>query len=120
MTETARPVSVAKGDGRNTKSVHELLESADFKALVAKRWSVSMTLLALLFVVYYGYIMLIGTNKEWMSQKLSDAPDAVVTIGIPIGVAVIVIAWVLTALYVGWANSKYDPEVERLKAQLLK
>jgi uncharacterized membrane protein (DUF485 family) len=30
-----------------------------------------------------------------------------------------VIAWVLTAFYIMWANKSYDPEVERLKKQLL-
>jgi uncharacterized membrane protein (DUF485 family) len=37
-----------------------------------------------------------------------------------LGIAVIVIAFVLTAAYVAWANRAYDPEVDRLKGQLLK
>ncbi len=44
----------------------------------------------------------------------------IVTLAIPVGVAVIVIAFVLTAFYVAWANSSYDPEVDRLKGQLKK
>lgn len=112
MSEVARTVSIAKGEGR--KSVHELLESHDFKALVAKRWSVSMILLVLLFVGYYGFILLIGSNKELMSTKVGE----VTTLGIPLGVGVIVFAWILTAFYVGWANKSYDPEVDRLKGQL--
>ena len=103
-------------DGR--KSAQELIESPDFKALVRKRWSVSFALLALLFVAYYGYILLVASNKEWVSQKMSDAPDAVATIAIFLGVAAILVAWVLTAIYVWWANNAYDPEVERLKQQL--
>jgi len=115
MAETARPVPIAQGQQpRAHKSAHELLESHDFKALVAKRWTVSMVLLALLFVTYYGFILLIGTNKEFVSQKIGE----VTTLAIPLGVAVIVIAWVLTAFYVAWANKSYDPEVERLKGQL--
>jgi uncharacterized membrane protein (DUF485 family) len=39
---------------------------------------------------------------------------------IPLGIGVIVIAFLLTAVYVVWANSSYDPEVERLKGQLRK
>ncbi len=30
------------------------------------------------------------------------------------------IAFVLTAIYVAWANKSYDPEVERLRSQLRK
>ena len=98
------------------KSVHELIESPDFKALVKKRWSVSIVLLALLFVSYYGYILLIANAKEFVSQKIGE----VTTLAIPLGIAAIVAAWLLTAFYVVWANQKYDPEVERLKSQLLK
>ncbi|HZZ83791.1 MAG TPA: DUF485 domain-containing protein [Anaeromyxobacteraceae bacterium] len=95
-------------------SAHEVINSHDFKKLVAKRWSVSMLLLTALFVTYYGFILLIANNKAAMSQKIGE----VTTLAIPLGVAVIVIAFVLTAVYVVWANKSYDPEVERLKGQL--
>ena len=38
----------AKADKSMQKSAHEVIESPQFKALVAKRWSVSMALLVLL------------------------------------------------------------------------
>ena len=101
-----------------TKSAHELLESADFKALVAKRWSVSVALTIALFVVYYGYILLIGYKKDFLGTRLDATAEFGTTIGIPLGVAVIVLSWVLTVIYVIWANNSYDPEVQRLKDQL--
>ena len=67
-----------------------------------------------LFVTYYGYILLVATNKEFVSRKIGE----VTTLAIPIGIGVIVLAWILTAFYVGWANRSYDPEVERLKGEL--
>ena len=97
-----------------TKSAHEVLESPEFKHLVSLRWKVSMVLLTLLFVSYYGYILLVATNKELVSQKIGE----VTTLAIPLGIAAIVFAWVLTAFYVAWANKSYDPEVERLKGEL--
>jgi uncharacterized membrane protein (DUF485 family) len=96
------------------KSTHEVIESKEFKQLVKTRWTVSLVLLALLFVSYYGYILLIAGNKPFVSQKIGE----VTTLAIPLGVASIVIAWLLTAFYVMWANAKYDPEVERLKREL--
>ena len=114
MSEAARNMQSVKGEQRGHRSAHELLESPEFKHLVARRWSVSLVLLVLLFVSYYGYILLIGLNRELLSQKIGE----VTTLGIPMGVAVIVFAWVLTAFYVSWANKSYDPEVERLKGQL--
>jgi uncharacterized membrane protein (DUF485 family) len=99
---------------KTVKSVHELLESHDFKQLVAKRWSVSVILTIALFVIYYGYILLIGYNKPFLAQKIGE----VTTLGIPLGVAVIILSWVLTVIYVVWANNVYDVEVQRLKDQL--
>jgi uncharacterized membrane protein (DUF485 family) len=103
-----------KAERSTQKSAHEVIESKEFKRLVSKRWSVSMVLLAILFVSYYGYILLVATNKELVSQKIGE----VTTLAIPLGIAAIVIAWVLTAFYVAWANKSYDPEVERLKGEL--
>jgi uncharacterized membrane protein (DUF485 family) len=96
------------------KSAKEMMESADFKKLVSTRWSVSLVLLFLVFVVYYGYILLIAYNKPLMATKIGEYT----TLGIPIGIAVIVLSWILTYIYVIWANNKYDNEVKRLKEQL--
>jgi uncharacterized membrane protein (DUF485 family) len=91
-----------------------VLDSPEFKRLVTRRWRISLVLTACLFVLYYGYILMIATQKPFLSQRIGDAT----TIGIPIGAAVIVISWVLTALYVGWANRYYDAEVARLRGRL--
>lgn len=99
------------------KNVSDLLESSEFKALVAKRGTVSIVLLLMLFVTYYGFILLIGFNKSFLAQKLSAT--GVTTLGIPLAVAVILLSWLLTVIYVVWANSTYDPEVNRLRALLL-
>ena len=113
MTAAAK---TQEADVATKKSAKELIESPDFKALVKKRWAVSFSLLALLFVGYYGYILLVATNKAWVSQPIAEG--SVVTRAIPLGIGAIVLAWVLVAVYVYWANASYDPEVERLKDQL--
>ena len=101
-------------DAKATRSAQQIVESPDFRALVARRWAVSLVLLALLFVSYYGFILLVGARPDLVKQKIG----AVTTLGIPLGVAYILAAWALTGAYVWWANRKYDPEVERLKRQL--
>lgn len=97
------------------KSAQEILDSKEFKELMSKRATTSTILMVLLFVVYYGYIFLIGLNKQFLTQKIGE----VTPLGIPLGVAVILAAWILTVIYVVWANASYDPEVKRLKGQLL-
>lgn len=111
MSATSRPTEA-------TKTATELIESPDFRALVKTRWTVSFTLLGLLFVGYYGYILLVATAPAVVARRLSDAPDAITNIGLALGIGTLVFAWILTAIYVVWANRSYDPEVERLKAQL--
>ena len=90
-----------------------VLESAEFRRLVAGRWRVSLALTALLFVLYYGYIILIATNRQLVSRPVSGAT----TTGILIAAGVIAGAWVLTAAYVVWANRQYDPAVAQLRAR---
>ena len=96
------------------KSAREMLESPAFKRLVRHRWMVSVVLTLVLFVMYYGYILLIGYNKPFMATKIGE----VTTLGIPIGVGVIVLSWIMTVIYVIWANKVYDVEVQNLKNQM--
>lgn len=91
-----------------------LLQSPDFQRLVTARWRVSLTLTAALFLLYYGYVLLIALNKPLLARRVGD----VVTLGIPLGVAVILGAWVLTASYVIWANRRYDVAVRELRSRL--
>lgn len=78
---------------------------------MAGRWRVSLALTALLFALYYGYVLLIALNQSIVTATVAGA----VPLGIPLGAGVIVGAWVLTAIYVVWANRRYDPEVARLR-----
>jgi uncharacterized membrane protein (DUF485 family) len=110
MEITGRQQAQAAGG----RSIRDVTESPEFRALVSKRWTVSIVLLVLLFVSYYGYILLIATDRALASTRIG----AVTTLAIPLGIAAIVAAWVLTGIYVWWANRKYDPEVERLKSLL--
>jgi uncharacterized membrane protein (DUF485 family) len=108
------PAIKVASDNKPQKSAADVLESPEFKALVKKRWTVSMVLLAALFVTYYGFVLLIAGNRELMATRIGEY----MTLAIPVGVAVIVAAFALTAAYVGWANHTYDPEVDRLKKLL--
>lgn len=98
------------------KSTHEVLESPEFKQLVRGKWTISIILTILLFIVYYGYILLVAGDKTFLAQKVGEYT----TRGIPIGVGVIVAAWVLTAIYVIWANRVHDVEVRRLLEDMKK
>lgn len=98
------------------KEIRKIEESPEFKSLVASRWAVAGILTLLVFISYYGFILMVGYSKETLARKISE----VTTLGIPAAVAVIIFSFVLTLVYVFWANSKYDTMVEYLRKSLEK
>ena len=97
----------------------QVLDSPELRRLVVRRWTISLLLTAALFVAYYGFILLVALDKGLLARRLGGAESTgATTLGIPIAVAVIVVAWALTAIYVAWANRGYDRAVDRLKKQL--
>lgn len=77
-----------------------------------KRNAFSWTLTILMLVVYFGYIALIAFNKPFLAQPIGNG---VTTLGIPIGMGVIVFTIVITGIYVRRANGEFD----RLTAEIL-
>jgi len=73
-----------------------------------------MILTIALFILYYGFILLVATNRSLLATRVGEST----TLGILVGVGVLLFAWVLTAVYVVWANRFYDPEVQRLRGRL--
>ena len=69
------------------------------------RNSLGWMLTLLMLVVYYGYIALIAFNKPFLAQPVGAG---VTSVGIPIGMAVIVFTVLITGIYVRRANSTYD------------
>ena len=76
-----------------------------YEALRGRRNRLGWMLAILMLVVYYGYIALIAFNKAFLAQPLGAG---VTSIGIPIGMGVIVFTIVITGIYVRRANSEYD------------
>ena len=76
-----------------------------YQELRRKRNSFGWALTIAMLVVYYGYIALIAWNKPFLSQPLGTG---VTTIGVPIGMGVIVFTIIITGIYVRRANSEYD------------
>ncbi|WP_347249824.1 DUF485 domain-containing protein [Zoogloea sp.] len=84
-----------------------------YQELVSKRNSYGWIMTALMMIVYYGYILLVAFNKEFLAQK---AGAGVMSIGIPIGVGVILFTIIITGIYIRRANTEFDD----LKAQVIK
>lgn len=84
---------------------------AALEALAAKRLRVGALLTVAQLIVYFGFILLVAFNKEGLGSLITNG----LSVGILLGVLVILATWVLTWVYVGWANRVYEPELARLK-----
>ena len=82
-----------------------------FSALVRKRWTVSLTLTALMLSIYYGFIIILAFRPDIFATHVTGS----LTLGIAVGLGVIVASWLLTGLYVRSANDDYDAAVHTIK-----
>jgi len=92
--------------------VARIRNNPKYQELKQKRNSFGWFLAILMLVVYYGYIALIAFNKPFLAQPTGSG---VTTLGIPIGMGVIIFTILITGIYVRRANSEYD----RLTAEIL-
>lgn len=92
----------------------KILNSPEFKAIVRSKNLISIFLTILVLFIYFGFILLLAYGKDFLSQKFYGP----ITVGIPIGIGVIVLSWILTGIYVAWANKSYDEKVANVREKL--
>ena len=73
------------------------------------RYSIIMTIVSA--AAYYGFILLVAFDKELLAKKIGAGVNS---LGVPLGVAVIVFTIILTWIYVRRANSEFDDTNEAL------
>jgi uncharacterized membrane protein (DUF485 family) len=75
--------------------------------VAAARWRLALLLTAIMTVVYVGFILLIAFNKPLLGTILMPG----LSLGILLGVLLILTAWALIVFYVQWTNTHYDHRV---------
>ncbi len=83
---------------------------------VRNRYSIIMTIVSA--AAYYGFILLVAFQGPWLGTKLGAGMTT--SIGVPIGVGVIVFTIILTWIYVRRANSEFDETNAKLIAEAQK
>ena len=94
-----------------------ILQDPKYQELKAKRSSFGWWLTLGMMIVYYGFILLVAFNKPFLATRLGEG---VTTIGMPIGLGVIVFTIVITGIYVRRANSEFDALTEQITKGALK
>lgn len=86
--------------------------AAATRQLAHRRWKVAATLTAAMVLVYFGFIALVAFRPQLLAGLVTEG----LSLGIVLGALVIVAAWLLTFVYVSWANRVYDPALAELRA----
>ncbi|MDD2790024.1 MAG: DUF485 domain-containing protein [Sulfurimonas sp.] len=93
--------------------VEKIKNDPNYKELVSKRSSFSLKLTIAMLVVYFAFILTIAFDPSLLGTPL--AAGSVTTIGIPVGMAVILFAFVITGVYTKRANSEFDDLTKKIK-----
>ena len=86
-------------------SALEIEKNPKFQELVSKRKSLGWSLTILTLIIYFGFILLIAFDPAFLGQKIGDG---VMTLGMPVGLVVIIATFLIVGFYVARANATYD------------
>jgi uncharacterized membrane protein (DUF485 family) len=96
--------------------VDKIKNNPKYQELISKRSRFAWILSVIMLVIYYAFIMVIAFSPTSLATKISEG--SVITIGIPIGLVIIISAFVLTGIYVWRANGEFDDLTNQIKGEL--
>ena len=85
--------------------VERILHNPKFQEMVSKKRTLSWTLTAIMLFIYVGFMLLVGYNKEFLGSSFSGG---VTTWGMPLGLGIIVLSFLLCGVYSYIANNSLD------------
>ena len=86
-------------------------QDPNYQELVRRRSSLGWMLSLFMLIIYFGFILLVAYAPKFLGTPIGTG---VTTIGIPIGLSVIIAAFLLTGSYVRKANSSYDTLIRKI------
>jgi uncharacterized membrane protein (DUF485 family) len=100
-----------------TDLIARIVKDPRYQELKARRSRFGWLLAVAMLIVYYGFILLVAFDKPLLATRLGEG---VTTIGMPLGLGVIVFTIVITGIYVRRANREYDDLTEQITRGVLK
>jgi uncharacterized membrane protein (DUF485 family) len=115
-SDTERVTQNHRRDERDTplsnSQTERIRQDPLFAQLCQSRSRLAWTLSALVLGIYLAFILLVAFGGDFMAAPL--VTGGVTTVGIVVGIAVILTAILLTAVYVWKANTTFDDLTRRL------
>jgi uncharacterized membrane protein (DUF485 family) len=96
-------------------TIEKIQNNPSYQKLISSRSSFAWTLTIIMLVVYYAFILLIAFSPETLGASLSGG---MTTVGIPVGIAIIIFAFAMTGIYVKRANSEFDDLLNEVKEDI--
>ena len=93
-----------------------ILSNPKFQELVRTRSGFAWTLAAVMLAIYLGFILLVAFAPGLMAAKVGGG---VTSLGIVLGLVVIVSAFLLTGIYVQRANARFDDLTRDLTKEIV-
>mgnify|MGYP002713209996 FL=1 len=97
----------------NNDLIQKIKSDPNYQELVSKRNGFAIKLSIAMLVVYFTFILTIAFSPSALGTPLSSG--SVTTIGIPIGISVIIFAFILTGIYTKRANGEFDDLNNKIK-----
>lgn len=98
-----------------TDRVRHILSDPEFIALERRRARFSWGLAAVVLLAYFGFILVIAFAPTFFARVVPGLGST--TLGIPVGVGIIALCFLLTGVYVRRANVDFDPALARILAR---
>ena len=91
--------------------IQRVVSNPKYQELKSKRSSFGWWLTLSMMVVYYGFILLVASDKPLLATKMGAG---VISIGMPLGIGVLLFTIIITNLYVRRANSEFDDLTQQI------
>lgn len=92
--------------------VERIENNPKYQELVSKRNSFGIKLGIFVLVMFYAYILTIAFNKEVLATKIGDG---LTTVAFPVALAILVISFITTIIYVKRANGEFEDLTNEIK-----
>lgn len=101
-------------DEQSEARVAAIAADPRYQRLVRERSRFAWRLTGVMLVVFFGYILLIAFDKALLARPVFGGTTS---LGIPLGLGVILAGVALTGVYVRRANREFDPQVRAILAE---
>jgi uncharacterized membrane protein (DUF485 family) len=93
-------------------------QNPKFHELVRKRGRLAVALSVIVLGSYYCFMMVVAFAPDLLRTPLAEGAN--LTVGVPVGAAIIVVSWLLTGLYSYFANGEFEELNKDVVREVLK